>query len=84
MVTKTSSSTSNMVGPSTRRRVCVLAAAVAIGLLSVGVEGTPHLPRFSWDTVPAFYHSCNYTGAFTADAIQTIAKFPLVVIEKVG
>ena len=39
----------------------------------------PALPKFSWDTIPVFYHSCNYTGAFTDVALQTIAKFPLVV-----
>lgn len=29
-----------------------------------------------------FYHSCNFTGQFTDDAIRMMAKFPMVTIEK--
>ena len=44
----------------------------------------PAPPSFSWDTVGhmAFYHSCNYTGPYTDEALQTVAKFPMVTIEK--
>lgn len=45
-------------------------------------HGSPARPRFSWDTLPVFYHSCNLSGAFTSEAIKVVAKFPLVTIEK--
>ena len=32
--------------------------------------------------VPVFYHSCNFTGPYTDEAIKTVAKFPFVTIEK--
>jgi hypothetical protein len=42
----------------------------------------PSWPRFSWDSVPVFYHSCNFTGDYTDDALKIITKFPMVTIEK--
>ena len=54
-------------------------------VLAMGMAGAmaaPQMPKFSWDTVPVFYHSCNYTGQFSDAAIAIIAKFPLVVVEK--
>jgi len=42
----------------------------------------PAWPRFSWDTVPVFYHSCNFTGTYNDDALKIVSKFPLVTIEK--
>ena len=40
-------------------------------------------PKFSWDTLPVFFHS-SYTGelGFPEQAMKTIAKFPIVTIEK--
>ena len=40
-------------------------------------------PKFSWDTLPVFLHS-SYTGVlgFPEQAMKTIAKFPIVTIEK--
>ena len=29
-----------------------------------------------------FYHSCNFTGPYTDEALKTVAKFPFVTIEK--
>ena len=42
----------------------------------------PSWPRFSWDTPPVFYHSCNFTGPYTDAGIAIMAKFPMVTIEK--
>jgi len=39
-------------------------------------------PRFSWDTVPAFFHSCNLTGPWSSEALDIIQKFPMVTVEK--
>eukprot|EP00756_Hemistasia_phaeocysticola_P057914 Hpha_TRINITY_DN34523_c0_g1::TRINITY_DN34523_c0_g1_i1::g.96465::m.96465 len=52
-----------------------------LSLLSVSAAA-PSWPRFSWDTVPVFYHSCNFTGTYTPEAIRVISKFPMVTIEK--
>lgn len=38
--------------------------------------------RFSWDTVPVFYHSCNFSGPFSDAELDSIVKFPLVTVEK--
>ncbi|XP_065830203.1 uncharacterized protein [Oscarella lobularis] len=40
------------------------------------------MPIFSWDTVPVYSHLCNKTGPFNDAAIQVLARFPLVTIEK--
>ena len=32
--------------------------------------------------VPVFYHSCNFTGPYTDEALKTVAKFPFVVISQ--
>ena len=38
-------------------------------------------PRRWWSgsQVPVFYHSCNFTGPYTDEALKTVAKFPFVV-----
>jgi hypothetical protein len=51
------------------------------GIVSAAVS-PPAPPRFSWDTVPVFYHSCNYSGPYSDAALQVVAKFPMVTIEK--
>ena len=45
-------------------------------------------PTWTWETFPAFFHSAD-TGAtghnhggFTAAALETMAKFPMVTMEK--
>lgn len=40
------------------------------------------MPRFSWDTIPVFFHSSNSTGPFTDAAIKFMAKYPMVTVEK--
>jgi len=41
-------------------------------------------PRHSWDYVAnmTFFHSCNESGLFNEEALDTIARFPMVTIEK--
>jgi len=41
-------------------------------------------PRHSWDYVAnmTFFHSCNESGLFIEEALDTIARFPMVTIEK--
>ena len=46
---------------------------LALGTLAVATA-VPSWPRFSWDTVPVFYHSCNFTGNYTAEGIAIMAK----------
>ena len=60
------------------------AAATAVALAATLAAGAPSPPAFSWDTVGkmAFYHSCNFTGPYTDEALQVVAKFPMVTIEK--
>eukprot|EP00035_Acanthoeca_spectabilis_P031905 m.16199 g.16199 ORF g.16199 m.16199 type:complete len:450 (+) comp5025_c0_seq1:106-1455(+) len=56
-----------------------------LGVLSLlpVVTGAPQGPRFSWDTLPVFFHSSNSSGPYTDEAIQMIAsKFAMVTIEK--
>jgi hypothetical protein len=40
------------------------------------------MPRFSWSTLPVFYHSANATGLFNSTSLSTIARYPLVTLEK--
>eukprot|EP00041_Stephanoeca_diplocostata_P008544 m.126498 g.126498 ORF g.126498 m.126498 type:complete len:494 (+) comp17375_c0_seq1:87-1568(+) len=43
-------------------------------------------PQFSWDTMPVFFHGSqtdtDKTGAFSPEAIQQIARYPIATIEK--
>lgn len=43
-------------------------------------------PRWSWDTFPAFFHGSDPNGTagggFTEEALDTIARFPIVTLEK--
>lgn len=40
------------------------------------------LPQFSWNTLPVFFHSSNSSGPYNDDALKTIARYPMVTIEK--
>lgn len=40
------------------------------------------LPVFSWETLPVFFHSSNASGMYTEEALQVIARYPMVTIEK--
>ena len=37
---------------------------------------------FSWDTLPVYFHSQNYSGQWNAEATKQIARFPLATMEK--
>ena len=54
------------------RFVCFLSIALSFA----------KLPEFSWDTVPVFFHSGNESGLYSEKALQIIAKYPMVTIEK--
>ncbi len=61
----------------------------AVGCLSMAMSNaspspTPgHMPRFSWDTVPMFYHAGKWAGPYSDEEVKMLAgKYPLVVIEK--
>jgi hypothetical protein len=57
--------------------------ALVLLLLVPGTSGyTPKGPRFSWDTLPVFFHSSNASGPVNAEALKFMAKFPMVTIEK--
>ena len=51
-------------------------------LLSLVIYSRGMLPKFSWDTVPVFFHSSNQTGDYTSDALNVIAKYQMVTVEK--
>eukprot|EP00040_Diaphanoeca_grandis_P023282 m.126363 g.126363 ORF g.126363 m.126363 type:complete len:490 (-) comp29198_c2_seq1:160-1629(-) len=54
-----------------------------IGANNIDVAYVPKGPKFSWDTIPVFFHSSNASGPYTDEAIEFIAKsFPMVTIEK--
>lgn len=38
--------------------------------------------RFSWRTVPIFFHADNFTGDFNEEALQQLARYPIVTLEK--
>lgn len=42
------------------------------------------LPTHSWDTVGGgvFWHSCNFSGAFTDASLEVMTRFPMVTVEK--
>jgi hypothetical protein len=39
-------------------------------------------PNWSWDTLPIAFHGANKTGMFNSDAIEQLAKYNMVTIEK--
>ena len=40
------------------------------------------LPRFSWDTLPVFFHSSNASGLYNPEAIRAISKYPMVTVSQ--
>ena len=52
-----------------------LSSVIAILIGTEAAAYTPKWPRFSWDKVPVFYHSCNFTGPYTDKGIEIMAKF---------
>ena len=57
-------------------------SASVVPLESLSHTPTGKGPRFSWDTLPVFFHSSNASGPYTADAAKVMARFPMVTIEK--
>ena len=55
---------------------------VALAALAHGAAAIR--PKFSWDTLGnmTFIHTCNESGLFADDALDTITKFPFVTVEK--
>eukprot|EP01001_Neometanema_parovale_P007548 NODE_3847_length_1154_cov_69.018429_g3660_i0.p1 GENE.NODE_3847_length_1154_cov_69.018429_g3660_i0~~NODE_3847_length_1154_cov_69.018429_g3660_i0.p1 ORF type:complete len:361 (-),score=56.12 NODE_3847_length_1154_cov_69.018429_g3660_i0:70-1098(-) len=39
-------------------------------------------PKFSWDRLPVYFHSSNRTGMWNDTALEIIARYPWVTIEK--
>jgi hypothetical protein len=60
----------------------MMARVLLLGTVAAAATFSPAGPRFSWSTVPVFYHSCNFTGPFLPSALDVMAKFPLVTVEK--
>lgn len=60
----------------------MLAFMVSVGCLPATT--TALMPKFSWDTLGgmSFFHSSNSTGEYSDEAIQLMAKFRMVTIEK--
>ena len=46
------------------------------------VAHPPPSLRFSWDTLPVFFHSANSTGPWSDAAITQIARYPMATFEK--
>lgn len=51
-------------------------------LVTVLGQSWASVPLFSWNTLPVFFHSSNASGPYSYEALQTIAKFSMVTIEK--
>jgi hypothetical protein len=58
----------------------VLPALVA--LLAQRSAPGPALPPFTWAKLPVFLHTQNSSGPWSSAALQRIAEFPLVTLEK--
>ncbi|XP_065183723.1 uncharacterized protein LOC135814525 [Sycon ciliatum] len=63
-----------------------LTVASGVNCKSPPATALPNAPppnvQFSWDHVPVFIHTSNTTGPFNDQALQIMAKFPIVTIEK--
>ncbi len=42
----------------------------------------PIAVQFSWERVQPFFHEDNVTGPYSDEAIQALARFPLITLEK--
>jgi hypothetical protein len=61
-----------------------LPLALALALALSAPAALAALPPFSWSTVPVFFHSCNFSGPFSAAAVAFVANhsFASVTVEK--
>ena len=55
------------------------AAAAALLHAAAAAPYVPKGPRFSFDTMPVFFHSSNASGPINEEAIRLMARFPMVV-----
>ena len=63
--------------------LALLAAALPSLPVALAQPSAPAvLPPFSWATLPVFLHTQNSSGPWSAAALQRIAGFPLVTLEK--
>jgi hypothetical protein len=62
----------------------VLALTIHLALSQQPPVPTPArpAPHFSWDVVPRAFHGANRTGLFTPAAVQALANYSMVTIEK--
>ena len=67
----------------------ILLLALSVALTARGTKTfTDHgarqriAPHFSWDTVPVFAETSNVSGFFDVEAMQTLSRFSLFVVEK--
>lgn len=58
-------------------RAMALAQMMGVVAAAGALAYTPLPPRFSWDTLPVFYHSSNQSGPYNEDAIKNISRFPV-------
>ena len=61
------------------------AVASALALLALATTSTPSAPqgpRFSWDTLPVFFHGSNASGPVNPAALALMARFSIVTVEK--
>ena len=49
-------------------------SAAVLPLLLLPRPSLSALPAFSWTTVPLFFHSCNFSGPFSAAAVAFVAS----------
>ena len=59
----------------------ILSAALTLGAAVLAAPGNGW-PRFSWDTIQPFIHLANNSGPFSDAAIDAMARFPIVTVEK--
>ena len=60
----------------------LLTAAAPLAALPAKPGALPAKLRFSWDTLPQFFHSQNASGPWSAAALAVIGKYPLATFEK--
>jgi len=53
-----------------------------IAVAAIGQPAPGGRPKFSWDTLPVFFHSCNTSGPWSDAAVHQIARFPMATFEK--
>eukprot|EP00054_Salpingoeca_dolichothecata_P004158 m.29650 g.29650 ORF g.29650 m.29650 type:complete len:349 (-) comp14390_c1_seq2:772-1818(-) len=55
---------------------------IVVALMFVVGGVAQELPMFSWETPPVFVHMCNRSGEFSQEAVEFLARFPMVTFEK--